>query len=274
MNERVRVYSRNNTSLLKDEVSFHWWDAGETSLHDHDYWEVFIITSGRVTHVMNDRASTVREGLLMLIRPEDVHKFIPIGDERCIHINLAATENMMKKLSDSLGLPFPPAVFSSELPEEDFRWFLYRSSEINMRTESDKESIPVIIRELLLRSLSILSLSDSSRSSLPGWLHDLTLLLHTPEYITLSAAEIYEKSGYSAPVVINAFRKHFGMSVNEYMSSIRMDRAESLLTTTGLTVLEIAERLGYSSLSHFTRLFRSHSGMTPSEYRRRHEGKH
>ena len=43
----------------------------------------------------------------------------------------------------------------------------------------------------------------------------------------LSAAEIYEKSGYSAPVVINAFRNHLNMSVNAYMCSIRMDRAES-----------------------------------------------
>ncbi len=108
---------------------------------------------------------------------------------------------------------------------------------------------------------------------MPGWLFDLTLL-HTPEYITLTAAEIYEKSGYSAPVVINAFRKYLSSSVNGYMTRIRMDRAKSLLATTGFTVLEIADRLGYSSLSHFTKLFKIHAGVTPSEYRQMAEGIH
>ena len=52
------------------------------------------------------------------------------------------------------------------------------------------------------------------------------------------------------------------------------NRCQSLLTATKLLVLEIVSRLGYSSLSHFTRLFREYSGMPPSQYRMRWEEKH
>ena len=52
------------------------------------------------------------------------------------------------------------------------------------------------------------------------------------------------------------------------------NRCQSLLTATKLLVLEIVSRLGYSSLSHFTRLFREYSGMPPSRYRMRWEEKH
>ena len=143
-----------------------------------------------------------------------------------------------------------------------------------MRKEYDSDSVSVVIKELLIRSLSLLSIDSVASSSMPGWLYDLTLLLHSPEYITLSAKQIYEKSGYSAPVVISAFRRYFSMSVKKYMTAIRMDRAKSLLTATKRAVLEIVSRLGYSSLSHFTRLFREYSGMPPSQYRMRWEEKH
>ena len=46
-----------------------------------------------------------------------------------------------------------------------------------------------------------------------------------------------------------------------------MESAKRLLTSTDLTVLDIAGRLGYSSLSHFNKLFRARAGMPPREYR-------
>ena len=47
------VYYHNNPGLLQQSVAFHWWDAAYTSLHDHDYYEFFIITSGRTSHILN-----------------------------------------------------------------------------------------------------------------------------------------------------------------------------------------------------------------------------
>lgn len=54
------------------------------------------------------------------------------------------------------------------------------------------------------------------------------------------------------------------------MKEIRTDYAKRLLSTTNLTILEISYKLGYSSIIHFSKLFKQEIGLTPSEYRERH----
>ena len=76
---------------------------------------------------------------------------------------------------------------------------------------------------------------------------------------------------YSTPVVTKAYGKYLGKSVNEYMKDIKMDWARRLLKTTELSVLEISMRLVYSSLRHFSKIFKEENGMTTSEYRKRRE---
>ena len=72
-------------------------------------------------------------------------------------------------------------------------------------------------------------------------------------------------------MVTKAFVKYLGKSVNEYMKDINMDWARRLLKTTELSVLEISMRLVYSSLIHFSKIFKEENGMTTSEYRKRRE---
>ena len=68
-------------------------------------------------------------------------------------------------------------------------------------------------------------------------------------------------------MVTKAYGKYLGKSVNEYMKDINMDWARRLLETTELSVLEISMRLVYSSLSHFSKIFKEENGMTTSKYR-------
>jgi transcriptional regulator GlxA family with amidase domain len=64
------------------------------------------------------------------------------------------------------------------------------------------------------------------------------------------------------------FRQEFGIPPHAYLSRARLDRGAELLTTTPMSVTQIAERVGWRSVSHFTARFRRHFGMTPSAFRR------
>ncbi|WP_413242583.1 helix-turn-helix domain-containing protein [Paenibacillus sp. 1P07SE] len=50
----------------------------------------------------------------------------------------------------------------------------------------------------------------------------------------------------------------------------RVERAKALLTNTELKVAEIAVRMQYTNAQNFIRVFKSKTGITPGEYRRRH----
>jgi transcriptional regulator GlxA family with amidase domain len=53
----------------------------------------------------------------------------------------------------------------------------------------------------------------------------------------------------------------------EHLTAVRMERAADLLASRGLTVREVAHRVGYRQPAQFAKAFRRHHGLAPSEFR-------
>ena len=53
----------------------------------------------------------------------------------------------------------------------------------------------------------------------------------------------------------------------EYLTEIRMNRARELLAGTELSMKEICGEVGYSDPNYFSRIFKKHTGLTPTEYK-------
>lgn len=65
----------------------------------------------------------------------------------------------------------------------------------------------------------------------------------------------------------NLFSKTFHMSPNQYIIKKRLDKAQTLLTTTNFKVNDIAVQSGFDNNMYFSRLFKNRVGLTPTEYR-------
>jgi AraC family transcriptional regulator len=52
-----------------------------------------------------------------------------------------------------------------------------------------------------------------------------------------------------------------------YLANLRLERARKLLTNTSLPISEISASVGYQSQSHFTKIFKSVTGLPPRLYR-------
>lgn len=66
-----------------------------------------------------------------------------------------------------------------------------------------------------------------------------------------------------------------GITFREAVAVARMRRAKALLAQGGLPIYAVADRVGYRSKAEFTKAFKRHTGVTPSEYARRiREGGH
>lgn len=69
------------------------------------------------------------------------------------------------------------------------------------------------------------------------------------------------------------FRQVFGNSIFSYYQEFRMQEAARLLKEEKLSVSEVGYRLGFTNLSHFTRVFKEHTGMKPKQFSRAQAGK-
>ncbi|SFS51286.1 response regulator [Paenibacillus sp. BC26] len=81
------------------------------------------------------------------------------------------------------------------------------------------------------------------------------------------AAHVYRNPAYLSRL----FRKETGVSLSDYMTELRIERAKHFLVETNDKVSNIAEEVGYVHFSYFAKLFKKMTGLSPQDYRKKHQ---
>lgn len=89
---------------------------------------------------------------------------------------------------------------------------------------------------------------------------------HLSEHLTIDA--LSSRFNVSPTALKKAFRRCYGQPIHSWLQEQRMKQAAQLLRDTSMTVLEVAQEVGYSSTSQFSSAFVRHYGTTPGQYRR------
>jgi AraC-like DNA-binding protein len=83
----------------------------------------------------------------------------------------------------------------------------------------------------------------------------------------LSLGQVAQAAHASIFYLCKLFRKATGVTFTEFVSRTRVEKAKNLLLNPNLRVREIAFEVGFQSLTHFNRVFKSILGLSPTEYR-------
>lgn len=84
----------------------------------------------------------------------------------------------------------------------------------------------------------------------------------------LSIQDIARGTGISKTVLYKAFHSRLGCTVGSFVNSQRIERSLALLRDTTLSLEEISQRVGFSSASYYSKVFRSIMGLSPLQYRK------
>ena len=266
----------------ESQVYFHWWDKIYVGMHDHNHYEIFLITRGNTMHTLNGIQTSLSKGCMMLIRPEDYHTFYPSPNEKQPeispqHINLSFTVDKMQSICSVFpGLKTFIDQRSSHqcvnLSDSQLDYFLSNAKQINLVQEERrdrKQVVAYITTEMITEALSILYKTNLNMSpQYPVWFNQLIQKLHEPEALSYSMKDIYAMSHYSPPMLLKYFKEYTGETIVSYFTKIKMKFACNLLQTTNFSILEISNRVYFDSISHFNRLFKQYTGFTPSQYKK------
>ena len=97
--------------------------------------------------------------------------------------------------------------------------------------------------------------------------HDAVAIVEQEYASELSLDDIARRVASSRRQLQRAYAEIGDTTFREHLTRVRMQRAAELLSRRGMTVREVARRVGYRQPAQFAKAFRRHLGVAPSDYR-------
>jgi len=144
-----------------------------------------------------------------------------------------------------------------------YSWARHLSKEKHTQSPTEKLFLQVFN--------SYLKGKSGATTKMPAWASELKEIIQDQidTNLSLSLKEIAQGLDIHPTYVSREFSKYFqNLSFGEYIRKLRIEKASDLLENTPHSLAEIAYLTGFSDQSHFSRIFKKHTGKSPAEYRK------
>lgn len=264
-----------NSSPFGDvEAAFHWQKKEYPFPHTHTHWELFVVIQGEIAHTINNKKFLLKKGDACLIRPADNHRLdhVKRKDIECQFLNFMMNNDFAEKLinlhNSCENLLNSPEPFHFTLDDLELASIYDKCLYIqNLPKDLYVADTKLVIAKILLNFFEQQMLFNPNY---PVWFNNFLTYISNPSNFTKSTKELSEATPYSYPRLAVLFKNYTSMTMIDYITEKKMTYAKRLLRTTSLTTLQIADAIGYTSLSAFNHLFSKSFGTPPSEYRKNH----
>lgn len=231
-------------------------------LHYHKSYEIFVMTSGSTTILSSDRLIEARRGDVMLFQKNSLHK------------NNGGTTHSRYVVN-----------FSDEFLNEHFT----ETTSLLLCFKNPKLSLTDNALSLICSLIDTMIKGKNEYAFLAAilaLLNDPSCMVQQPQryknesvncvleyinhnYRTISSLdEISDTVHISKSYLCQLFSKNIGITVTEYLNSVRIKNACKMLSDRNLNITETALNCGYSSPAYFCKIFKKIVHMTPNEYKR------
>lgn len=239
--------------------------ALNSTLHYHHSYEIFVMISGSTTMLVNDRLIELSGGDIILLKPDDLHKNngVTRHERYAIHF----TNKYILNYYTPAAAQMLVSVFDNNKRTIKSEVFIYIVNLLrNMENNSDTAFIH--IGEILAM---IMNKQNHVRTKKCCHYQPTEKILEfiNKNYRTIgSLDDIANAVHISKQYLCTVFKHETGVTVSEYVNSIRINNACELLRSENSTVTEIASECGYNSPMYFCKMFKKFVHMTPNEYRK------
>ena len=263
-------------------MGFHYFNSLYGDWHTHNYWEIFIVTEGTMLQHINDHDIIMRKGDMYIVRPEDVHVFFKFDNQEAQHINIMLTTEKMEAFANLIGQDFYYFLknttndLCTHLNDDQYKNFTNLKDTLFL---SDGDFNHDIIKFFVFDALKFAYFESylKNKQIIPNHIQrhnhhpeiqKLITALNSLENMALPLYEICKDIPFSQVHINRLFKQAMGITLNDYFVKVKIKTAANLLANSNLTTLDIASKIGYSSLSYFNKAFKAIHGYPPREYTR------
>lgn len=224
---------------------------GEVHAHQHDHYHQLVLPcEGALEMQVGSREGRVGHGYLAVVAAGESHAFAARGDNRFLVADLPlANSDVWQALPPFLPLSQPLRQYIGFLQS----WLA--SGHTASVPGSDQ-----VLSELLMAGVES-PVVDRRIESVREWMSQhFAEAVSLPQLAALACLSVRQFSA--------RFRQATGQSPQQYLISLRLEKAQALLQQTDMSLQQISDAVGYTSLSAFSHRFRQRFDVSPGYYRR------
>lgn len=241
--------------------------------HEHGYFQMIYFVSGSGFFYLEEQKYYIKPGSLLLVKPRSIHSLNPSSLVKTLDLKFVVKDRWLRgqlmrasKLHEEND-PGIPALFERIRDEGERQGHLYR------------ELCNLFLNEVLLHYLrddqprERLCTSDRSDHHLSSdWIvQQATIFIREHHAQDCTLLQISRAVGKSDRYVRQHFKDVLGISPRRYLLQYRIKRAKNLIESSSYSFKEIADRVGFKTVHHFTRAFHEACGETPGAWRRKYQ---
>jgi len=265
--EDDHAFTIRGTANLLNVASYRYGGDWHSTPHTHNHTELFFIVSGKGQFLIQDQMFPVDVNKLVIINPNILHTEVSLNAQPLEYIvlgisgiELATSENS----NDQFCIldPFESVEISSCLRN------ILR--EMELKNTGYEDICQAYMEILIIRLMRNTALTVQVEPQVTSGNRQCAAIKRyiDPHYKDpLTLEQLSEEAHMNKYYLSHAFKREYGVSPINYLISRRIDESKYLLAETDLSMSQIAQLLGFSSLSYFSQVFRKAHGSSPMEFR-------
>ena len=266
---------------------------GAIETHSHEFFELVYLISGRGTHRIGAASYPIHSGDVYMISPHEPHAYYPMEGEKVRIVNVLFLPSLLDEslLNDTALAGLTRLLYIEPLFRAEAR-FMHRLNlqgglayrielmlgEMAQEQRARAPGYTIVLKNIFCSLLVLLSRAYEQQIACEGAEPEFTrrhavvdsavryIEAHYTEAVSLT--DVAQHTAISPSRLAHLFKAHTRRSILAYLHEHRINHICADLLSTNAPVNELAQRLGYGDLRFFYRMFRRHTGYSPTEYRR------
>lgn len=291
---RKTVYAPHYDFFIDHSKKANMYDMD--SFHMHKKYEIYYLLEGSRKYFIDDSIYLVNAGSLVLIDADSVHKTASMGDVGHSRIVINFSSSFIEEFSEELRAMNLTSIFKTkftvlplsfkykliienllfklvEIGSDDIELGAKTTPEDKLSADSYKKTLLKLqLSELLImirEYLGVLQQKEYESHQIVNNKVDKIIKYISAHYTEdLTLTSIAEQFYISPFYLSKIFKKSTNLSIVEYINSLRIRHAKELLESSSTKIADIAELVGFSSSSHFSRTFKLVTGLSPQQYKK------
>ena len=236
--------------------------------HYHEYFELYYLEDGTRFHMVQDEMYTMYPGQFMIFAPYIMHR--SFGDQNMFFKRLVLYFEPEKILSEELRKTIEAGVGIYK-PDRQEEVYVHRilgnilEEQKNPYLLSD-EYMTIQLNGLLLRTAR--KLEKPERVEKLDRIGEVIHFIHTNFDKEISLEQLSQTFYLSPYYLCREFKKHTNTTIVQYLNVTRIMNAQRKLLETDRSITEISRETVFSNITHFNRVFKIITGVSPSRFRK------